>query len=210
LTLIQQRLFSMHHTTSLAVHPEAQALIFDLDGTLADTMPAHFMAWQHIAREEGFEFSESLFYEWAGVPTFTILEHMNERYNLHMDVRAVTERKEEAFLSYAETVEPVPQVMKLLKAYHNKLPLACGTGGIRKVAYHLLDTLDIRDVFDAIVTADDVSAYKPAPDTFLQCASIMQVDPRYCQVFEDGTPGIEAAKEAGMIITDIRPFLSNQ
>ena len=64
------------------------------------------------------------------------------------------------------------------------------------------------DVFDAIVSADDVENHKPEPHTFLKCASLMNVAPEYCQVFEDGDLGIEAAKTGGMMVTDIRPFIN--
>lgn len=194
-------------THTLEIHPHARGLIFDLDGTLADTMPAHFMAWQQIACEEGFEFPESRFYELAGVPTFTILEQMNQLYNLSMDTQAVTIRKEEAFLSFADQVFPIEPVIEIVYRYHQRLPLACGTGGIRKVAHYLLEKLDITQYFEAVITADDVDAHKPDPDTFLKCAEEIKISPEFCQVFEDGEPGIIAAQRAGMIVTDVRPHL---
>jgi HAD superfamily hydrolase (TIGR01509 family) len=61
--------------------------------------------------------------------------------------------------------------------------------------------------FDTIVSADDVANHKPFPDTFLRCAEIMGVEPQFCQVFEDGEMGLLAAERAGMIVTDIRPYL---
>ncbi len=197
----------MQEVYPLNIDPSAKGLIFDLDGTLADTMPAHFFAWQQVAREEGFEFPEKLFYELAGVPTFTILAQMNEKHNLDMDIQSVTHRKEEVFLAYLDEVKPIEPVVKLVYQSQDILPMACGTGGIRKVADRLLEKLQLTSYFLAVVTADDVEAYKPAPDTFLKCAEQMGVPPSKCQVFEDGLPGIQAAQKAGMIVTDVRPYL---
>jgi HAD superfamily hydrolase (TIGR01509 family) len=59
------------------------------------------------------------------------------------------------------------------------------------------------------VTADDVVRHKPDPETFLKCAELMGVEPEFCQVFEDGELGMQAAQRAGMILTDVRPFVTN-
>jgi HAD superfamily hydrolase (TIGR01509 family) len=85
--------------------------------------------------------------------------------------------------------------------------MGCGTGSIREIALKTLKTLALDDLFTVLVTADDVVHPKPAPDTFLQCAEALGVVPEYCQVFEDGDSGLEAARAAGMIATDIRPYV---
>jgi HAD superfamily hydrolase (TIGR01509 family) len=71
-----------------------------------------------------------------------------------------------------------------------------------------LETLDILKYFDHVVSADDVTRHKPEPETFLKCARLMGVEPQFCQVFEDGDLGIEAAQKAGMMVTDVRPFIN--
>lgn len=71
-----------------------------------------------------------------------------------------------------------------------------------------LETLDLLRYFVAVVSADDVKKHKPEPETFLECARLMGVEPQYCQVFEDGVLGIEAAEKAGMMVTDVRPFIN--
>jgi HAD superfamily hydrolase (TIGR01509 family) len=72
-----------------------------------------------------------------------------------------------------------------------------------------LKELEIDRLFDFIVTADDVDRHKPEPDTFLKCAELMGVEPEFCQVFEDGELGMKAALKAGMLLTDVRPFVTN-
>jgi HAD superfamily hydrolase (TIGR01509 family) len=108
----------------------------------------------------------------------------------------------------AHLLQPIVEVTALLDHYRGILPMAVGTGAGRKSAMVQLDTLQLTSYFDAIVTADDVEFHKPEPHTFLKCAEIMGVEPHLCQVFEDGDLGIEAAIKAGMMVTDIRPYIS--
>ena len=84
-----------------------------------------------------------------------------------------------------------------------------GTGASRTSAELQLKALKIYDLFDAIVTADDVTEHKPLPQTFLKCAELVKINPEKCHVYEDGILGMQAAKSAGMFLTDVRPFLKN-
>ena len=102
----------------------------------------------------------------------------------------------------------IVEVTSILDLYHNKLPMSVGTGASRRSAMVQFETLQITHYFNAIVTADDVTIHKPEPHTFLKCAQLMGVEPGHCQVFEDGDLGIEAARKAGMMVTDIRPFIN--
>jgi len=95
----------------------------------------------------------------------------------------------------------------VLKANYGKLPIACGTGADSIMARKTLEVIGAIDMVDAIVACDDVKNGKPAPDTFLKCAELLQVEPEYCVVFEDGQPGIDAAIAAGMMVIDVREFL---
>ena len=192
---------------SLSIDPKAKALIFDLDGTLADTMPTHYIAWLETSRLYGFEFPETLFYELAGVPTFRIVSILNEKFGTSMDPEITHEQKENAFLKYINTIKPVKSVMDLAIANFGKMPQSIGTGGVPDVVKLTLEAINAEQYFDIIVTARDVKNFKPAPDTFLLCAERMGVAPEFCQVFEDGEPGILAAKNAGMIVTDVRGYL---
>ena len=93
-----------------------------------------------------------------------------------------------------------------VKNHYGKIPMSIGTGGGRRSSELILKAIDMLEYFNIIVTADDVTNYKPEPDTFLKCADLMGIDPKYCQVFEDGKPGMDAACQAGMIVTDVRKF----
>ena len=191
----------------LDIDQKAKGLIFDLDGTLADSMPIHFRAWQQAARENGFTFTEELFYGLAGMPTYKIVPVLNERLGLDLDPGGFSRRKEELFLEYLRDLEPIKPVAELVYKYHGKLPMSVGTGGRKHIAELTLKMMGIDRYIDIIVSADDVKNHKPFPDTFLKCAKMMGVEPRYCQVFEDGDMGILAAERAGMIVTDVRKYL---
>ncbi|MDA3881612.1 MAG: HAD-IA family hydrolase [Prolixibacteraceae bacterium] len=195
-------------TTKIPVHPETKALIFDIDGTLADTMPAHFNAFRKVLSKYGIDFNEELFNSLAGVPVGPQMVMLKEKYKPeNFEPALVAREKEDEYFKSIEQAKPIEAVYEVLMAYHGRLPIACGTGGDKQIATRTLEVINVCDKIDALVTADDVENGKPAPDTFLKCADKLGVEPRYCQVFEDGEPGIQAALAAGMKVTDIRKYI---
>jgi beta-phosphoglucomutase-like phosphatase (HAD superfamily) len=103
-------------------------------------------------------------------------------------------------------VKPIQPVADIVRKYHGKLPMAVGTGGHRLAVERTLEITGLRKYFDIIVTANDVNSFKPHPETFLRCAEMMNVDPHFIEVFEDADLGIEAARKAGMMVTDVRSW----
>jgi len=195
----------MSTISSLTVHPDAKALIFDIDGTLADSMPVHFRAWKKVLKKHGFDYFKELFLETAGMSTDNIIRLINQRYGLSMDPDAVSAEKEEAYMEIAHEVQPIAPVVAIARQYHGILPMAAGTGGYRHIVEQTIENIGLSDIIKIIVTTADVARNKPAPDTFLKCAEILGVEPRFCQVFEDAELGLQAGRAAGMIVTDIRP-----
>lgn len=191
----------------IQINKNAKGLIFDMDGTLADSMPIHFIAWKLTAAENGFNYTEKQFLETAGMPTHKIVPVINKELGLNLDPVKFSHRKEELFLENIQNVKLIEPVADIVRKYHNILPMAIGTGGKKAIAKLTLEILGFDKYFDIIVSAEDVLNHKPDPDTFLKCAELMKVDPQYCQVFEDGEMGLIAAEKAGMIVTDIRPYL---
>jgi len=187
--------------------PNAQALIFDIDGTLADTMPLHFMAWMEASRRHGFPFDENVFEQTAGMPALKILETIASKHHLVLDQVAVTLDKEADFERLLPQVKPILPVVEVAKSCFGKLPMALGTGGSREMAWKTIDAAGLRPWFDILVSSEDVARHKPEPDTFLECARRMGVEPTRCQVFEDADLGLEAARRAGMIPFDVRPWI---
>jgi len=193
---------------TIPVNPKAKALIFDLDGTLADTMPAHRTAWVKAAKYFGAPMTEQMVIEWSGMASYKIVSQLNTQFNLALDPKEVSRKKAEYFFEQqGNAVEPIEPVYQIAKTYRDKLPMAVGTGSRRPNAERILRSMGILDWFGAIVSADDVDKHKPEPDTFLSCADQLKVDPAYCQVFEDADFGVQAAISAGMIVTDIRHYI---
>ena len=186
------------------IPPHIRGLIFDCDGTIADTMPAHYRAWVEALGEHGVEFPEAMFYEMGGIPTPRIVEILNERHGHSMPVMETALYKEALFEKLIPEVMPIEPVVNVIREYHGTLPMAVATGGFRHVCHKTLDALHLREKFQAIICAEDVSHGKPAPDIFLEAARRLGVDPKRCMAFEDANLGIQAATAAGMLVIDVR------
>jgi HAD superfamily hydrolase (TIGR01509 family) len=190
----------------LEIDHRAKGLIFDLDGTIADTMPIHFIAYRNILREYGVEFTPGLFITMAGIPAIGTISRINELFGTELDPEKFGKLKEAEYEKVMVKMRPVGPVVELIQKYHGKLPMAVGTGGYKRLAWKTLEILDLKKYFDILVSSEDVVNHKPFPDTFLKCAELMGVEPRYCQVFEDGRLGIEAALAGGMMAVDVTDY----
>jgi beta-phosphoglucomutase family hydrolase len=185
---------------------EARGLIFDCDGTLADTMPAHYRAWAATLQRYGIHFSEQRFYELGGMPSDRIAALLAAEQDIGADAKRIAREKEAAFLEFVNAIQPVAPVVEVARRHRGVLPLAVASGGFRPVISRILAQLKIIDWFDTIVTAEDTTRHKPEPDVFLEAARRLGVPPMACVVFEDTDLGLEAARRAGMRGIDVRPM----
>ena len=188
----------------IEIPPHVRGLVFDCDGTIADTMPLHYEAWVAALKEHRVEFPEAMFYELAGVPTARIIEILNERHGHDMPVQETADHKEELYQRLIPRVVPIEPVVVLVKEFAGRLPMAVATGGFRHICHKTLDVLGLRHKFKAIVTAEDVTHGKPSPDIFLEAARQLGIDPKLCLAFEDANLGVQAAEAAGMLVVDVR------
>lgn len=193
----------------LDVDPRAKALIFDLDGTLANSLPVHMECWDVVCDQFGYHFSKEVMLEMTGMPTIKFAEYVKDQSGCSFMPEEIAKMKQAEFFKRVDQITLFDPIFALVLKYHKKIPMSIGTGGSRKSVELMLDWLQIKDYFDFIVTANDVEKHKPEPDTFLECARLMGVEPQYCQVFEDGDMGIQAAHTAGMIVTDVRPYVGH-
>jgi beta-phosphoglucomutase family hydrolase len=185
-----------------------KGLIFDLDGTLADTMPYHFEGWKKACLKYGAHIDNSFLRKHTGSPGWIIAREIIKDCNLNgsVTVEQIVEEKLTEFYKLQHLVKPIEPVTDIVKKYYGKLPMAVGTGGHRKAVERTLEITGLSKYFDIIVTANDVNSFKPHPETFLRCAELMKVKPQYIEVFEDADLGIEAARKAGMMATDVRSW----
>ena len=182
------------------------AILFDCDGTLADTMPAHYRAWLHVTKHHGILFDEDRFYALGGRPTRDILATLANEASIEIDLDHASEMKESAFLEQVKYVKAIDPVIAALRRAHGHLPVAVVTGGYRDVCEKILLQIGIREFFDCIVASEDTNRHKPHPDPFLEAARRLGVAPEGCLVWEDSDLGIEAARQAGMSWIDVRSF----
>jgi len=192
-------------TRDLHAYRDFAGLVFDCDGTLADTMPAHYVAWRDIAAHYGLTFPEDRFYSLGGVPAERIVRLLADEQGVAIaDPAAVAHEKEEAFAEHLSSVDPIEEVVEIARAYRGRTPLAVATGGYRWLVEKSLTQIGILDWFDALVPADEITEPKPHPETYLEAARRLGVAAERCCAFEDTAPGITSAREAGMAVIDIR------
>ena len=175
-----------------------KAYLFDCDGTIADSMPLHYVAWKKALGEWGCEFPERTFYAWGGMPTVQIVETLSAQQGLQIPAEEVAHRKELLYYELLPELQAVPEVLEHIDLSHGHIPFAVVSGGTRDSVTRSLTALGILDKFDTLVCAEDYSKPKPDPEPFLVAAERLGVTPADCLVFEDTEMGIQAATAAGM------------
>jgi beta-phosphoglucomutase family hydrolase len=189
--------------------PHIRGLVFDFDGTVVDSMPLHWQAWQSIIRRHGFQFNERRFYALGGVPSCEIIATLNREQGLSLDVLAVAREKELAYLALLENVRTIEPIVDIIRNRHGLIPMAVASGGTRRVIHKALEQLHLSRFFDAVVTSEDVTRQKPAPDIYLEAARLIGVPPEQCRAYEDTDLGLQAIQAAGMDAVDVRDLLGN-
>ena len=187
---------------------QIKGLVFDCDGTLADTMPLHWRAWQIITQRHNLHFPIDRFYSLGGVPSRDILKMLAAEQGRTIDYIAVAHEKEEAYLPLMAEVEPIHAVVEIAKENYGKIPMAVASGGTLPIIVAVLEHLKIRHLFNAVVTSEMVMNQKPAPDIFLEAARRIGVVPQFCRGFEDTDLGMQAIRSAGMDAVDVRTLIA--
>ncbi len=182
-----------------------KGLIFDLDGTLINSMPTHIRAWQQTAKEHGFSFSEQVIYDMGGVSSRDVVDYFASQGFEVGDRDEFVKRKVALYRSHLDGIRTFPKVEALLRSHKEAgLKIAVGTGTQRINAESLLGMLGLRDFIDAVVTGDDVTRHKPFPDTFLKAAQELGLPVTECAVFEDGPLGVKAALNGGFVCVEVK------
>jgi beta-phosphoglucomutase-like phosphatase (HAD superfamily) len=190
------------------IQPGVKGLIFDLDGTLVDSMPHHFEGWKKAIAKYGGHIDTAFLLAITGSPGIQIAAALIEKNGLKGKVapEQILKIKIEEFNNAQYLIRKIEPVVAIVRKYYGILPMAVGTGGPRDAVDKTLEVTDLKKYFEIIVTADDVEKHKPDPETFLKCAELMELEPHHIEVFEDGDLGIKASYLAGMITTDVRSW----
>ncbi|MEU7901379.1 HAD family phosphatase [Actinoplanes sp. NPDC049118] len=182
-----------------------RAYLFDCDGTIADSMPAHYRAWTQALGEWGCTFPEELFYLWGGRTVDEIIEDLNRRTGLAMPVAAVAARREALFQQSLAEIKAVPGVLAHIHEAYRRVPFAVVSGSTRASVTASLTALDLLGRFPVLVCAGDYARPKPDPEAYLLAARLLGTAPQACLVFEDTELGIQAATAAGMASVRVPP-----
>lgn len=179
-----------------------RACIFDLDGVLVDTAKYHFIAWRNLASKLGVEFSEHDNEQLKGLSRDASLDYILVKGNIDSTIEQREQWKEEKNKEYLALVlqmnedETLPNAKELLhELKSNNIRLALGSAS--KNAELILDRVNIKHYFDAIIDGTKTSRSKPDPEVFLLGAKALNCEPHECIVFEDALNGVKAAKAGG-------------
>lgn len=179
-----------------------QAYLFDCDGTIADSMPLHYVAWKQALAEWNCEFPEEVFYAWGGMPAAEIVATLARQQGLTMPAEEVAHRKELLYYELLPQLQAVPEVLEQIelnwRRNGSRIPMAVVSGSTRDSVTKSLELLGLLDRFDTLVCAGDYTRSKPDPEPFLVAAQRLRVAPSACLVFEDTEMGVQAATGAGM------------
>ncbi len=179
---------------------EAPAVIWDMDGVIADTSPYHLKGWQIVLRKRGLNYTEEDFQRNTGKRNDSIAKIVLGEKTPQPEIMAIVNEKDEAFRQLmGQKIRPFPGVLKLitsLKEHGFKIAIASAAPmeNIRLITRHL----KIADCFDAIVSSWEVSRGKPDPQIFLLAAEKLGVAAERCIVIEDAIAGVTASRRAGM------------
>ena len=177
-----------------------KALLFDLNGTMVDDMHYHIKAWHRISNELGAALSmEAVKAECYGKNAEVMERIFPGRFSLEEKNKISIEKE----IQYRAEFKPFLRLIDgldlfLEKAKANGWKMAIGSAAIMSNVDFVLDGLQIRHYFDAVISADEVQNSKPDPETFLRGAAALQADPAHCIVWEDAPKGVESALNAGM------------
>jgi beta-phosphoglucomutase family hydrolase len=180
--------------------PELEAVIWDMDGVLADTAPHHFRAWRETFAKRGISFTEADFMRGFGVRNNVIIRNVLGEKTTDAEIETIAREKEATFRRIiGKDIKPLPGVLELLgQLYDRGFKMAIASSTVIENIRLIAGSLGIEKYFEAIITGHDVTKGKPDPQVFLKAAQRLGVSPANSIVFEDAVAGIKAAKRAGM------------
>jgi beta-phosphoglucomutase len=186
-------------------HPDDPwAVIFDMDGVLVDSAPAHFESWQRLARQEGITITREQFDAGFGRQNKDIIPMFFGAVSMQR-LAEIAERKEKIYREIvSDRVPAVPGAAALVKNLAARgVSLAVGSAGPRKNIEMVLRAMGIAGDFRAVVSGEDASRGKPDPQVFQMACERLGLPPARCVVIEDALAGVEAAKAAGTAVAAV-------
>jgi HAD superfamily hydrolase (TIGR01509 family) len=191
----------------IKIDKNIKGLIFDCDGTLADTMPLHDESWQEAFNKLGYKLPDDFIDRYKGIPSSDIVRKYNEEFSTDLDPEETAAFKNSIVEKKIPFAGPIREIVDIAIEHKDKLPMAVASGGNRVNVDNAIKAIGLEHHFNTIVTSNDDVKPKPDPDIFLEAAKRIGIEPENCLVFEDGDMGITAAQKAGMPVIDVRKYI---
>ncbi|MFT6071038.1 MAG: HAD superfamily hydrolase (TIGR01509 family) [Bacteriovoracaceae bacterium] len=180
-----------------------EGLVFDLDGTLIDSMPIHNKAWLETLEKHGFKSSNEELMSYAGIASVKIVERLNLKHGLDLHPQEISDEKEVIFKERFNEVQLAQEVLDLAIKYKGSKKISIVTGGERETVAMVLERFKMKEHFPVVICAEDTIEGKDTPAPFLLAAQKMGVDPSSCLFFDDGDAGLNGALKAGMQVLKV-------
>lgn len=180
-----------------------KAIIFDLDGVLINSEPLHLASWQNTLKQYELSFNPAWYKQWVGIQDRKLAEHLISNYNLGITAEQILQQKWKNYLKLVENSTFYSHELntKLRKMHNWTFGLA--TSSSKMEVSLMLKKLKLGDIFQEIVTSDDIMESKPSPECYLEVAKRLKIQSKNCLVIEDSPPGIQAGKSAGMTVVAV-------
>jgi HAD superfamily hydrolase (TIGR01509 family) len=175
-----------------------EAFLYDCDGTIADNMTAHKLAYEEVAATYGIALDVKIIDELAGWPTLLVAKEISRRYDVELPDTFAAQKSDVFINKYIQQTQPVVFVFEHLRKNVGRIKIGVVSGGSRPTVSKTLSILGLTNLIDVLVCAGDTPQGKPFPDPFIKAAQDLGIPPEKCLVFEDAVPGTKAAEAAGM------------
>lgn len=176
-----------------------KALIFDLDGTLANTEMLHYRAWERTLLNNGVvQFSFETFLNYVGTSNEKVAMDFIISDKIVKSATELIREKQGIYMEFIPEIRLCDGVREILNRYHKKKILAVASSSHKQEIMAILGANDLTDYFSEVIGGDMVDKKKPDPEIYLKVQSLLHVAPEECLAFEDSASGLIAAKEAGM------------
>lgn len=178
----------------------ARACIFDVDGTVLDTMSTHWKSWKNACDKFGVKISVNDFRSHAGQPAPVIIRALCQRQGIEIDYEAFVEYKREWYSKSVSEIKPIQPVLAILReAQARGLKIGAASGGTTEHVMLGLQSTGLAEACGVIICAEDYENPKPSPDCFLMAAEKLGVAPEHCVGYEDAVLGMAAIRAAGFL-----------